>query len=203
MDVEAQIAELRAAGRMKDVATLAIEGYGPEVLSFLEMMLRDHADASDAFAQACEDLWKGLPRFEGRSSMKTWFYTLARHAASRLRRSSPQRRLAALSEITDVADRVRSRTRPHLRTEIKHGLAAIRATLDEVDQMLLVLRVDRALSWNDVARVMTEEGDDDSEEEIARAAARLRKRFQSVKDTIRARAIASGLIPETDIDGEP
>ncbi|MGH2901267.1 MAG: RNA polymerase sigma factor, partial [Solirubrobacteraceae bacterium] len=88
MDVEEEIGRLRTAGQLKDVATLAIEGYGPEVLSFLEMMLRDHADASDAFAQACEDLWKGLPRFEGRSSMKTWFYTLARHAASRLRRST-------------------------------------------------------------------------------------------------------------------
>jgi RNA polymerase sigma-70 factor (ECF subfamily) len=180
MDVEEQIGRLRTAGQLKDVATLAIEGYGPEVLSFLEMMLRDHADASDAFAQACEDLWKGLPRFEGRSSMKTWFYTLARHAASRLR----------------------SRTRPHLRTEIKHGFAAIRDALDDDDRMLLVLRVDRAMSWNDIARVMADESDSDSSESTARIAARLRKRFQSVKETIRERAIAQGLIPDIGPDAE-
>src|ERR1043165_7791891 len=137
MDAEEEIGRLRAAGQLKDVATLAIEGYGPEVLSFLEMMLRDHADASDAFAQACEDLWKGLPRFEGRSSMKTWCYTLARHATSRLKRSTHPGRHGALSEITDVAERVRSRTRPHLRTEIKHGFAAIRDALDDDDRMLL------------------------------------------------------------------
>ena len=202
MDVEEEIGRLRAAGQLKDVATLAIEGYGPEVLSFLEMMLRDHADASDAFAQACEDLWKGLPRFEGRSSMKTWFYTLARHAASRLRRSTHPGRHAALSEITDVAERVRSRTRPHLRTEIKHGFAAIRDALDDDDRMLLVLRVDRAMSWNDVARVMADESDSDSSESTARIAARLRKRFQSVKDTIRERAIAQGLIPDIGPDAE-
>lgn len=202
MDVEEDIGRLRAAGQLKDVATLAIEGYGPEVLSFLEMMLRDHADASDAFAQACEDLWKGLPRFEGRSSMKTWFYTLARHAASRLRRSTHPGRHAALSEITDVAERVRSRTRPHLRTEIKHGFAAIREALDDDDRMLLVLRVDRAMSWNDVARVMADESDSDSSESTARIAARLRKRFQSVKDTIRERAIAQGLIPDIGPDAE-
>jgi len=202
MDVEEEIGRLRAAGQLKDVATLAIEGYGPEVLSFLEMMLRDHADASDAFAQACEDLWKGLPRFEGRSSMKTWFYTLARHAASRLRRSTHPGRHAALSEITDVAERVRSRTRPHLRTEIKHGFAAIRDALDDDDRMLLVLRVDRAMSWNDVARVMADESDSDSSESTSRIAARLRKRFQSVKDTIRERAIAQGLIPDIGPDAE-
>jgi RNA polymerase sigma-70 factor (ECF subfamily) len=202
MDVEAEVARLREAGRMKEVATLAIESYGPEVLSFLETMLRDHADSGDAFAQACEDLWKSLPRFEGRSSMKTWFYTLARHAASRLRRSSPQRRLASLSEISDVAERVRSRTRPHFKTEVKLGFAAIRAALDDADRVLLVLRVDRGMSWNDVARVMASEDDDDSEEEIARAAARLRKRFQSVKDLIRERAIATGLIASTDPDAK-
>jgi len=202
MDVEEQIGRLRTAGQLKDVATLAIEGYGPEVLSFLEMMLRDHADASDAFAQACEDLWKGLPRFEGRSSMKTWFYTLARHAASRLRRSTHPGRHAALSEVTDVAERVRSRTRPHLRTEIKHGFAAIRDALDDDDRMLLVLRVDRAMSWNDIARVMADESDSDSSESTARIAARLRKRFQSVKETIRERAIAQGLIPDIGPDAE-
>jgi RNA polymerase sigma-70 factor, ECF subfamily len=200
MDVEAQIAELRAAGRLKEVATLAIESYGPEVLSFLEMMLREHADAADAFSQACEDLWKGLPRFEGRASMKTWFYTLARHAASRLRRSSPRGRAAALSEITDVADRVRSRTQPHLRTEIKHRFAEIRATLDDVDRMLLVLRVDRSMSWNDVARVMADEGEEDTDDNLGRVAARLRKRFQSVKETIREKAIATGLLGEPDLD---
>lgn len=202
MDVEAEIAQLRAAGQLKEVATLAIESYGPEILSFLEVMLRHHADSSDAFAQACEDLWRGLPRFEGRSSMKTWFYTLARHAASRLRRSSHSGQLAAISEITDVADRVRSRTRPHLRTEIKTGFAAIRAALDDSDRMLLVLRVDRAMSWNDVARVMVEEDEDDSKEAIARGAARLRKRFQSVKETIRERAVATGLIDELEPDGQ-
>lgn len=201
MDVEAEIARLRAAGQLKEVATLAIESYGSEILSFLESMLRDHADAADAFAQACEDLWKGLPRFEGRSSMKTWFYTLARHATSRLRRSVHAGRLAGLSEITDLAERVRSRTRPHMQTEVKVGFAAIRETLDEADRLLLMLRVDRAMSWNDVARVMASEEDDDSDGEIQRAAARLRKRFQSVKDQIRARAIATGLIQASDPDG--
>lgn len=200
MDVEAEMERLRREGRLKDVASLAIERYGTEVLSFLETMLRDHADSNDAFAQACEDLWKGLPRFEGRASMKTWFYTLARHAASRLRRSSRHRRQAPLSEISHVADHVRSRTRPHLKTEVKLGFAAIRDSLDDTDRMLLVLRVDRAMSWNDVARVMASEDDPDSEEAISRAAARLRKRFQTVKETIRERAVATGLIASLEAD---
>jgi RNA polymerase sigma-70 factor (ECF subfamily) len=200
MDVESEVARLRAEGRLKEVATLVIERYGDEVLSFVQTMLRDHADAGDVFAQACEDLWKGLPRFEGRASIKTWFYTLARHAASRLRRSAHHKRLAPLGDIADVAERVRSRTRPHLKTEVKAGFAQIRESLSDADRMLLVLRVDRGMSWNDVARVMADGEHEDSDEQLARAAARLRKRFQSVKETIRERAIASGLITGMDSD---
>lgn len=200
IEVEVEVARLRAEGRLHEVATLVIEHYGGEVLTFLETMLRDHADSGDAFAQACEDLWRGLPRFEGRASMKTWFYTLARHAASRLRRSSHQRRLAPLSDISDVAERVRSRTRPHLKTEVKVGFAEIRASLNEADRTLLVLRVDRGMSWNDVARVMANEDDGDSDEEISRAAARLRKRFQSVKESIRELALANGLLESLERD---
>jgi RNA polymerase sigma-70 factor, ECF subfamily len=203
VEVEAEVARLRTEGRLKEAASLAIESYGPEVFSFLETMLRDHADSGDAFSQACEDLWKGLRRFEGRSSMKTWFYTLARHAASRLRRSSRHRRLATLSEITDLADRVRTRTRPHMKTEVKVGFAAIRDSLHDEDRMLLVLRVDRGMSWTDVARVMANEDDGSSDADIARVAARLRKRFQSVKETIRERALATGLITDPDHDSDP
>ena len=67
---------------------------------------------------------------------------------------------------------------------------------------LLVLRVDRAMSWNDVARVMLEDGEDDSDEAIGRVAGRLRKRFQSVKETIRTRAAATGLLGELEPDGK-
>ena len=198
MSVELEITQHRARGDLRAAATLVIETYGPEVLGFLEVMLRNHTDSGDAFSQACEDLWKGLPHFEGRSSMKTWFYTLARNAGSRLRRSSPGWRHAALSEVSEIADRVRSRTRPHLKTEVKAGIAAIRDALDEDARMLLALRVDRGMSWTDVARVMANEDDGDSDEAIARVAARLRKRFQSVKEHIRKQAIANGLVGRLD-----
>lgn len=192
MDVEAELSRLRAAGSLENTATLAIESYGPEVLGFLSAMLRDHEDAADAFAQACEDLWRGLPGFRGIASMKTWFYTLARHAAARLQRSPHRRRRAPLSDVSNIVEQVRSRTQPHLQTEVKVGFAAIRDQLSETDRALLLLRVDRGMSWTDVARVMGK--DDESDAELARAAARLRKRFQSVKETIRERARAAGLL---------
>jgi RNA polymerase sigma-70 factor (ECF subfamily) len=198
VDLEQQIRSSIEAGDLRGAATAAVEGYGPEVLGFLVTMLRDEQDAAEVFSQASEDLWAGLPRFEGRSSCRTWFYVLARHAASRLRRSPHRRagRRLAMSQVTDVAEAVRSRTLPHLRTEVKNGFAAIRDALPEEDRALLVLRVDRSMAWNEIARVMYP--DDESDDALAKAAARLRKRFQFVKDEIRARAREAGLIPSDE-----
>jgi RNA polymerase sigma-70 factor (ECF subfamily) len=71
-------------------------------------------------------------------------------------------------------------------------VAAIRAELDEADRVMLLLRVDQEMSWNEIAEVLSEpEG---SPEERARAAARLRKRFQLVKQAIYERAREQGLI---------
>jgi RNA polymerase sigma-70 factor (ECF subfamily) len=192
METELEAARLRASGHLNEVATLVISAYGPEVLGFLVTLSSDRADAGDAFAQACEDLWRGLPRFEGRSSLKTWFYTLARHALSRQRRAPDRRRKAPLSELSDVAACVRSETAPHLRSEVVHGVAAIREALPQQDRALLVLRVDRDMPWDQIARVMSDV-EIDTDADCVRIAARLRKRFQTIKETIRTQARALGL----------
>jgi RNA polymerase sigma-70 factor (ECF subfamily) len=195
--LEQRIRSSLDAKDFRAAATLAVEEYGPEVLGFLISFLHDENDATEAFSQTCADLWSGLPRFEGRSSFRTWFYVLARHAASRLRRS-PQRRAGRnvpMSEVTDIAEAVRSRTMPHLLTAVKSRFAAIREALPEEDRALLVLRVDRNMSWNDIARVLHP---DESAEELARASARLRKRFQLLKDEIRALAREVGLVSEEE-----
>jgi RNA polymerase sigma-70 factor, ECF subfamily len=190
MDLEGELGKLCANGELHRAATRAIEGYGPEVLGFLVTLLRSESDAGDVFAQACEDLWVGLPKFERRSSLRSWFYTLARHAAARFRRSPHQRRPRATpSEAGDLAARVRSQTLPHDKSEVKVGVAQIRDSLDDDDRTLLVLRVDRDMSWSDIARVMAE-----PDEPLDRVAARLRKRFQHVKERIRERALEMGLL---------
>jgi len=197
MNLEDEIQGLRDARRLHDAATRAVEGYGPEVLGFLVTLLRDENSANEVFSQTCEDLWKGLDRFEGRSSLRTWFYVLARHAAARFRRAPHRRagRRVGLSEVSEIAERVRSQTLAHLRTDVKDGFAAIRDALSEDDRALLVLRVDRGLSWNDIARVFLL---DNQEATVEQVAMKLRKRFERLKVEIRDRAREAGLVPEQE-----
>ena len=71
----------------------------------------------------------------------------------------------------------------------------LRESLEPEDRTLLILRVDRKLSWNEVARILAGEKEPSSAD-LKRSAGRLRKRFQSVKDQLRERAQSSGLLDE-------
>jgi RNA polymerase sigma-70 factor (ECF subfamily) len=62
--------------------------------------------------------------------------------------------------------------------------------------MLLILRVDRRLDWTEIARVLLETPEHLPPDAAAlkREAARLRKRFQIVKDRLRERVEREGLL---------
>jgi RNA polymerase sigma-70 factor (ECF subfamily) len=194
MDAEGRINELRGRGDLAAAASHAVRCYGPELLGFLVASLRNEANASDVFCQTCEDMWRGFARFEGRCSTRVWLYTLARHAAARFRRSAHQRpgRHVVLSCISELAQQVQTETLSCLRAGVRDQIAAIRDALPEADRTLLILRVDRGMAWNEIACIMLPAGIRDAT--LERVAARLRKRFQSLKSEIRARAAEAGLL---------
>jgi len=185
------------AGDHDGATTLAVETYGAEVFGFLQALARDEDLAAEAFSVFAEDLWKGLPRFRWESSLRTWAYALARNALHRVRRDPARRpgRHIALSQagaISGVAAVVRSVTSPHLRSEVKDAFATLRERLDPDDHALLILRIDRRMSWREIASAMTPDVDDNRE--LDRRAATLRKRFERAKAELRDLATKSGLL---------
>ncbi len=196
-EVEAKVREACDAGQLCDAATLAIESYGPEILGYLVAVTRNEADAGEAFAMFSEDLWRGLEKFRWEASLRTWAYTVARNAMHRMLRD-PHRRverripLSQSPEAQNVALRVRTQTLPYLRTEVKDRVAELRRELDPEDQTLFILRLNRKMSWNEIASIMGAEGElDDTERK--RQAARLRKRFERAKEILRDKAREHGL----------
>ncbi|MGC4092892.1 MAG: sigma-70 family RNA polymerase sigma factor [Polyangiaceae bacterium] len=198
VEAEQRISAAFKAGELRLAATSALEAYADEIASFLGARLRSPSDAAEVFSMFVEDLWAGLPNFAWRCSMRTWAYALARNASARYL-TSPQRRpnralpLSELPEISALIDRVRSTTHAFQRTDTKDRFRALREQLDSEDQMLLVLRVDRELSWRDLALAMT--GDTELDEAaLVREAARLRKAFERVKIELRRLAEREGLL---------
>src|SRR4029078_12316306 len=70
-------------GDFNAVTTLAIERYGPEILGILIARFRSESDASDAYSEFMQDLWRGVPGFQWRCSLRAWAHRIARHAAVR------------------------------------------------------------------------------------------------------------------------
>lgn len=193
-DLEVELAGLIRGKQLDQAATRALEGYGAELYGFLVSFLGNESDAADVFSQVGEDLWKGLPSFKLGCSVRTWLYLLARHAAARFRRS-PWNRRTGDSRLDGLVELARTRTQPWLRTDVKDRFKALRDALDPDDRSLLVLRVDRGLSWEEVARVML--GLEAPEAaSLTRETDRLRKRYQLLKDELRRRAREAGIIDD-------
>jgi len=103
--------ELLAAARRGDEAAFArlIHGHRRGLLAHCYRMLGSPSDAEDALQESLLAAWRGLPSFEGRSSLRTWLYQVTTHAALRVagqrspRLLSPDRGPARQST-TDLGD---------------------------------------------------------------------------------------------------
>jgi RNA polymerase sigma-70 factor, ECF subfamily len=185
---DAELRALIARGELDRATEETLRAYGPELIGWLSAILPSAADAYDAFSRMSEDLWKSLRRFDGRCSLRTWCYMLARHATARVRGSAGRRHEVLVSQIPSLAQAVTqiwNTTRRHEK-QVHDVYAEIRTLLDDDDQTLLALRVDRNLAWRDIAQVLLGEGA--SDDELGRKAATLRKQFERVKDQLRTLA---------------
>jgi len=187
MNVEQEIKTTAEAGRLNDACTLGLRAYGPEVMSYLHAFLDDGDAASEVFSELLLKVWAGLPQFRWQCSFRTWLYAIARRALiDHTRVRSKRRRDRNLSSVQDqLVVQARTASLPYLKTDARRRFRELREQLDSEDQTILILRVDRNLSWQEIARVLAD--DDLPDDELQRAAAALRKRFQRVKEDLRKR----------------
>jgi len=200
-DPELPILKRLREGDRDGAATATIALYGPEIYSFLMAVHRDETDADEVFSLFAEGLWNALLSFAGGSSLRTFAYAIARRLSLRYRRDAARRRkrFDALTsdELSNVVAEVRARTANYLRTSTRSRLSALRDSLPVEDQELLMLRVDRKLPWDELVLVLRGEHEPTlAADAHKREAARLRKRFQILKDKLREMARAEGLLDD-------
>ena len=195
---EYRVRELIDRGDASAAARFIVESHGIEIFGYVATLLKDEDVASDAFAMACENVLKGVLAFRGEGSVRTWFYTIARHAAYRVVRTQRRRREERISEIAPALQAaVGTATATFQRTEVKDRIAQLRESLSDEERELLLLRVDRGLSWTEIAVVLTGL-DANQDEELKREAARCRKQFERAKQSLRQLATGAGLLRDED-----
>jgi RNA polymerase sigma-70 factor (TIGR02960 family) len=74
---------------------LLVERYREELHAHCYRMLGSVQDAEDAVQESLLGAWRGLTGFEGRSSLRTWLYSVATNACLRLSSRRPRRMLSS------------------------------------------------------------------------------------------------------------
>lgn len=184
--LEQRVHDLCRDGDVGGAVEAAVAGYGPELLRLMGAILKDPERTREAFSDFCEVLLKDLPDFRWQSSLRTWAYQVARHLAYRHAAANNWREVPVSRDaFAQEAHRGRSQTQPWLRTTIKERFRRLRSRLGPYEQTLLALRVDRRLSWEEVARELAPSSERMSQEELRRRAAVLRQQFQRIKARLR------------------
>lgn len=190
------VRQLIEQGDAAGATQLIVQTYGVEVLGYLMTLVKDESAASDAFADACESVLKSVLKFRGESSTRTWFYAIVRHAAYHEVRDQRRRRGDRLSGLQEVlVAPIRTATAAFQQTAVKDEVARLRDALSDDERELLLLRVDRRLSWNEIAQVRLGQP---SPEGLQREAARCRKQFERAKSHLRRLAEEAGLLDKSE-----
>ncbi|MCS7081641.1 MAG: sigma-70 family RNA polymerase sigma factor [Bacteroidetes bacterium] len=126
---EAKLLERLRAGDCRAFREL-VEAYQDRLYDLLYRMLRNRAEAEDALQEVFLQAYRGLPRFDGRSSLYTWLYRIATNVAlMRLRRFRP-----SLISLEDPPEAAAQEIQASLQTNATNPLAQVLA--DELREQL-------------------------------------------------------------------
>lgn len=99
-----EIAEQQAQRALKtrvhqEVVSILMKAYGDELYRFCQSMLNNPSDAQDVLQITFVQAFKGLAKFESKSSFRTWLYVIARNRC--LDEIKKAKRFDARVEFTD------------------------------------------------------------------------------------------------------
>ena len=102
MERDADLLAALQVGDRHAVLEGLMDRYRQKVMHLAVSILRDQALAEDMAQTVFVKVWQALPKFDGRASLSTWLYTIARNTC--LSAVQRERRIVPLEDFAEVAD---------------------------------------------------------------------------------------------------
>src|SRR5262249_27981584 len=151
---DVEIIGLIIRGNMKEALRRLMQRYGTQIYRYCRTQLRDSSLADDVHQQVFIDAYRELPKFNRRSSIRTWLFAIARHrvlddAKSRRRAQTRRETLAVADPSPSPGERIDD---ARLLEALHHCLGELRGSI----RTALLLRFQHGFTFEDMAEVCRE-----------------------------------------------
>jgi RNA polymerase sigma-70 factor (ECF subfamily) len=135
--------ELIRQRRYRDALEQLLNLFEHKIFRMAVTMLKDRGRAEEVTQDVFLKVWRALPDYDGRASLSTWIYTIARNTCLSAVRSATYRRTTPIDEVTEPT------ATSHIHRDL--ALAECVAALPEVERLVITLFYWEDRSIRDVA----------------------------------------------------
>lgn len=108
MSMDEEVQQLLEKHRYSEVLEHVLDLYEKKVFRMAVMMLRDAGRAEEVTQDVFVKVWRALPGYNGRASIGTWLYTIARNTCLSAVRAESYRKTAPLDDVSEPSEPNRS-----------------------------------------------------------------------------------------------
>ena len=127
------------------------ETYSPNLTNFVRNWLYDPTQAADLVHETMLEVWRSAGRFEGRSSLKSWIFSIARNKSIDTNRKGS--RVTYTDAVPEIVDEETSQEDVVLGVQNAKHLTAAMKELSDSHRRVLHLDFFEDMRYEDIARI--------------------------------------------------
>ena len=156
-DPDADILELVAKGELAGALRLLMQRHGEAVYRYIGKSMRDEVRAADVQQRVFVEAHRDLPRFAGRSSLRTWLFAIAHNRTlDAIKQEKRAGRHLAEGDGADTPDPSASPGEQLDAARLRDALARCLQKLDERIRAVVLLRYQQGFSFEEMAELSRE-----------------------------------------------
>jgi len=143
----------RIANRDRKAFEQLYREYGPRVFRFAVRMIRDETRAEEVTNDVMVEIWKSAGKFQGRSAVSTWIFSIARHRAL----NAVRRKTLPMTNIDDAPEPQDDREDPLASTDQSTTGDLLRTAIEQLSREhreVIELTFFQGLNYREIATII-------------------------------------------------